>query len=115
LKCTLDKMVSLLIKRHLYIGDADKEKRKNMVKDNELVIDITGANIEETIKNNPAQDFNVKISELDRTKKYLVYCRTGRRSGLAVKVMKGLGFKEVYDVAKGINQWKAEGLPIVIN
>jgi len=60
-------------------------------------------------------DFNTKISELDRNKKYLVYCRTARRSGLAVKVMQDLGFREVYDMAKGINQWKAEGLPIVVN
>jgi rhodanese-related sulfurtransferase len=62
-----------------------------------------------------SQDFNAKISELDRNKKYLVYCRTARRSGLAVKVMKDLGFREVYDMAKGINQWKTEGLPVVSN
>jgi len=61
-----------------------------------------------------SQDFNAKISELDRNKKYLVYCRTSRRSGLAVKVMKGLGFREVYDMAGGINQWKAEGIPVVV-
>jgi len=62
-----------------------------------------------------SQDFSAKISELDRNKKYLVYCRTARRSGLAVKVMKDLGFRKVYDMAKGINQWKAEGLPVVVN
>jgi len=62
-----------------------------------------------------SQDFNAKINESDRNKKYLVYCRTARRSGLAVKVMKDLGFREVYDMAKGINQWKAEGLPIAVN
>ena len=38
---------------HPHIRDADKEKRKNMVKDNGLVLEVTGANIEETIKNNP--------------------------------------------------------------
>ena len=62
-----------------------------------------------------SQDFNAKISELDRNRKYLVYCRTARRSGLAVKVMKDLGFREVYDMAGGINQWKAEGLPVIVN
>jgi rhodanese-related sulfurtransferase len=62
-----------------------------------------------------SSDFSAKIGELDRNKKYLVYCRTARRSGLAVKVMKDLGFREVYDMAKGINQWKAEGLPVVVN
>jgi len=30
-----------------------------------------------------SQDFNAKISELDRNKKYLVYCRSARHSGLA--------------------------------
>ena len=62
-----------------------------------------------------SQDFNAKISELDRNRKYLVYCRTARRSALAVKVMKDLGFREVYDMAKGINQWEAEGLTVVTN
>ena len=62
-----------------------------------------------------SQDFNAKISELDRNKKYLVYCRSARHSGLAAKVMKDLGFREVYDMAKGIKQWKAEGLPVVVN
>jgi rhodanese-related sulfurtransferase len=60
-----------------------------------------------------APDFAAKIGELDRNKKYLVYCRTARRSGLAVKVMKDLGFQEVYDMAKGINQWKSDGYPVV--
>jgi rhodanese-related sulfurtransferase len=60
-------------------------------------------------------DFKNKISELDRNKKYLVYCRTARRSAEAARLMKDLGFREVYDMAGGITQWKTEGLPIVMN
>lgn len=60
-------------------------------------------------------DFTARISELDRNREYIIYCRTARRSGLAVKVMKGLGFTETYDMAGGITKWQAEGLPVVMN
>lgn len=58
-------------------------------------------------------DFRDKISALDRNKKYLVYCRTARRSAAAAKMMKEMGFREVYDMAGGINQWKTDGFPVV--
>jgi rhodanese-related sulfurtransferase len=60
-----------------------------------------------------ASDFKARISELERSKKYLLYCRTANRSGQAAKIMKDLGFREVYDMAGGINQWKSAGYPVV--
>lgn len=56
-------------------------------------------------------DFEAKINALDRNKKYLVYCRTARRSAEAVKLMGDLEFKEVYDLAGGISQWVNDGYP----
>ena len=60
-------------------------------------------------------DFQSKVSALDRNKKYLVYCMTGIRSAQAVKTMKDLGFREVYDLGGGINQWTSSGYPLVTN
>lgn len=59
-----------------------------------------------------ARNFREELSRLDRDKLYLVYCRTGRRSGLALRMMDELGFKEAYNMIGGIVQWKAEGLPV---
>jgi rhodanese-related sulfurtransferase len=50
-------------------------------------------------------DFLNKIEKLDRTKTYLVYCRSGSRSFAACKQMKQLGFEKVYNLKSGINGW----------
>jgi rhodanese-related sulfurtransferase len=43
-------------------------------------------------------DFEVEVSKLDKNKKYLVHCLSGTRSDIACKIMKKLGFLEVYNV-----------------
>ncbi len=58
-------------------------------------------------------DFQEQLDNLDKDKKYLVYCRTARRSAEAARIMKSTGFKEVYDLTGGIVQWVAEGYPTV--
>ena len=50
--------------------------------------------------------FNSKIQELDKSKTYLVYCRSGARSGKACGIMSKQGFK-VYNLKGGIIAWKA--------
>ena len=56
-------------------------------------------------------DFEKHLAGLDKSKFYLIYCRSGNRSSRAHSIMKKLGFKKVYDFG-GIIQWKAEGFPI---
>ncbi len=58
-------------------------------------------------------DFKTAIGALARDKKYLVYCLTGIRSASAVKIMKDLEFREVYDLEGGINGWTSNGYPLV--
>ncbi len=58
-------------------------------------------------------DFKQKLGELDRSKKYLIYCKAAVRTVGAAKIMKELGFKEIYDIAGGITKWKEQGLPVV--
>jgi rhodanese-related sulfurtransferase len=57
--------------------------------------------------------FTNDLENLNRNKVYLIYCRSGRRSGSALNIMKGLNFTEVYNMSGGIVRWKAEGLPII--
>lgn len=60
-----------------------------------------------------ADDFEDELDELDKSKTYLVYCRSGNRSSQSMTIMEDLGFIKIYDMGGGINQWKAEGYPTV--
>ncbi|MEM4250507.1 MAG: rhodanese-like domain-containing protein, partial [Candidatus Bathyarchaeia archaeon] len=64
-------------------------------------------------RTNNSRTFREELGKLDRNKKYLVYCLVDIRSRVASEIMEHLGFVEVYDMAGGILQWKAEGLPTV--
>ena len=57
--------------------------------------------------------FREEMAGQDRTKTYLVYCRTGNRSALALGVMRELGFQSYYHLVGGIKRWLEEGLPAV--
>jgi rhodanese-related sulfurtransferase len=48
-----------------------------------------------------------------KNKKVLVYCRSGNRSVSASKALEEWGVKKVYNLQKGILEWKAAGLPLV--
>lgn len=60
-----------------------------------------------------AETFEAELGILDKNKVYLIYCRTGGRSGPTLPIMEALGFLEVYDIEGGILAWQAEGLPII--
>ena len=56
-------------------------------------------------------DFRSEIGKLDRNKAYLVYCRSGVRSAQASEIMSELGFKNIFNLLQGYNQWVAGGYP----
>ncbi len=58
-------------------------------------------------------DFEAAIDELDRDQPYVIYCRSGNRSGQARELMAELGFTDVADIDGGIVAWEADGLPTV--
>ncbi len=60
-----------------------------------------------------AADFKEKASKLDKTRPYLLHCRSGARSSRALKVMRDLGFKHVYHLDSGILGWKDAGQALV--
>lgn len=58
-------------------------------------------------------DFQSDIAKLDKNKKYLLYCRSGNRSGMAMDMMKMMGFEEVYNLEEGIISWNEHEYEIV--
>ncbi|MBT7653783.1 MAG: rhodanese-like domain-containing protein [Flavobacteriaceae bacterium] len=52
-----------------------------------------------------AADFHASISALNRNVTYLIYCRSGNRSGKASIIMDSLGFKKIYDLKGGYMNW----------
>jgi len=59
--------------------------------------------------------FDGDIAKLDKSATYAVYCHSGRRSGIAVGKMKDAGFKNLFNLTNGIQDWQAAGLPLVTN
>lgn len=57
--------------------------------------------------------FREEMAGLDRSKTYLVYCRTGNRSDKALGIMRELGFRNYYHLGGGIKRWTEEGLATV--
>ena len=60
-------------------------------------------------------NFENQIATLDKNATYAVYCRSGNRSGQAVKVMQDAGFTNVFNMNGGVIDWANAGLPLVRN
>jgi len=60
-----------------------------------------------------ASDFEARLDMLDKSKVYLLYCRSSNRSGQAMDTMEDLGFVEVYNMTGGIQAWKDAGYSTV--
>jgi rhodanese-related sulfurtransferase len=56
--------------------------------------------------------FKEEVSNLDKEKIYITYCRSGRRSAKSAEIMKELGFENIYMIDGGIVSWNKAGLPI---
>ena len=59
-------------------------------------------------------DFADRLAELDPDGTYVVYCRSGNRSGQALEIFRDLGFNEVYEIDGGIINWYDSGYPVDI-
>ena len=56
--------------------------------------------------------FSDYLDTLDKNQKYIIYCRSGNRTGQALNIMAQKGFKYVSDLSGGINSWNASGYPL---
>lgn len=86
--------------------------KEKMSQDNIQIIDVRTAeefnsgSIEGAINiDYYKSDFKTQISQLNKNKTYLIYCRSGHRGGLALPIFEELGFNEVYNLDGGYNVW----------
>src|SRR5688572_30355781 len=59
------------------------------------------------------EGFEEKVKQLPKDKEVYVYCRAGRRSMDAAKILEKNGFTKVYNLQAGINEWNDSGFPLV--
>jgi rhodanese-related sulfurtransferase len=60
----------------------------------------------------PLQELEERFGEIDKGKPVLLYCRSGHRSGMALKLLNDKGYTQAKHIEGGINAWKAAALPV---
>ena len=55
-----------------------------------------------------SQLFMQKVEGFDKSKMYLVYCRSGSRSVTACQILESVGIKNVYNLTGGISNWDGD-------
>ncbi|MFQ3341635.1 MAG: rhodanese-related sulfurtransferase [Flavobacteriaceae bacterium] len=90
----------------------EKEVYQELMKQDFIIIDVRtpeeyklGFIKEAILMDYKASDFTASVSALDRNATYLIYCRSGNRSGKASKIMDSLGFSKIYDLKGGYLNW----------
>ena len=58
------------------------------------------------------EEIHLRYDEIPTDLPIVVYCRTGRRSGIASEMMAGEGFSNLYDIGGGIVAWGEAGLTL---
>lgn len=92
------------------VEKADKiiSKKNLVVLDVRTPEEVAEGFIPEAINYNfNSPDFKEQLSALDKNKPYLVYCRSGKRSGKAIEMMKAMGFKKLYELPEGFPAYDA--------
>ena len=56
-----------------------------------------------------APDFEQRVAKLDRGRKYLIHCASGRRSVKAANKLAELKFKDLVNFEGGYNAWQKAG------
>lgn len=60
-----------------------------------------------------SSDYVERLKALDREKTYLIYCRSGNRSGKSLAIFEKLGFRRAYHMDAGVIGWSRENYPLV--
>lgn len=82
--------------------------------DNAVILDVrTIEEVEEVAIPNAlhidiykGQGFLDEIEQLDKSKNYFVYCKSGGRSNQACLLMGQLGFENTFNLLGGITEWE---------
>ncbi len=61
----------------------------------------------------PLSQLTSRLHEIDQTRKVIVYCHSGQRSALAVKLLRELGLTNTYNLAGGIDAYAEQIDPTI--
>ena len=103
-------ILALAISLYFRVESVDAETAFEMVRDGAVLVDVrTPKEYEEWHPGEAvninlfSKDFSRRIEELDRNAEYVVYCRTGHRSAIAVRKMRKMGLK-AYNLKGGVRR-----------
>lgn len=95
-------MIDVLVTKDVHLVDVRTPREFKMgFIENAINIDFSSPN------------FQAELNKLDNTKPIIVYCRSGRRSGIATNNLVKAGFTEIYDLRNGIINWQRQGQKLV--
>ena len=57
----------------------------------------------------PVDEIKNRLTEIPKDKPVIVYCKSGARSMQAANILVSNGFKTVYNMTGGIEEWQKEG------
>jgi sulfur dioxygenase len=60
----------------------------------------------------PLGELRDRVSEVPRDNPVVTFCRSGRRSAMAVSILQDAGFERVANISGGFLRWRDEGLPL---
>lgn len=70
-------------------------------------MEVSSGKIDDALTINVSNpSFKQEVAKLDKSKDYIVYCRSGRRSAMACNIMSAQGFTNLYNLAGGYSSWK---------
>lgn len=99
--------------------DAAEFKKLLESNPNAVLIDVRTAGEVTSSKIKGAQNIDIrsssfrsKVAELDKSKTYFVYCRSGGRSNSAMNYMSSHGYS-VFNLKGGILSWQSSGYNVV--
>ncbi|UFX83107.1 rhodanese-like domain-containing protein [Candidatus Absconditicoccus praedator] len=55
-----------------------------------------------------SKEFLEILKNLDKDKKYLIYCNTGNRTSHTLDIMENMGFEKAFHLKGGIQEWMKE-------
>ncbi|MGE0637733.1 MAG: rhodanese-like domain-containing protein [Bacteroidia bacterium] len=119
--CTYQKSVAqdfLPSEKFITLTPKEYEQKLNAI-ENKLIIDVRTKGEYKKAHIKDAQNisylgstFAEKAAELDNTKPVFIYCETAHRSPLAARILSNLGFKEIYDLQFGFENWRNLKMPM---
>lgn len=59
-----------------------------------------------------SENFVSEMQKLDKDTTYVMHCKSGGRSAIALEKVKDLGFKKIYHMNGGMLEWAEHNLPI---